>query len=220
MTTKKTKTIVQAEEAVPQAAEPAADPFLVMELPYTGQELTDRLSKGTYMDVKAAGYGGSQQEFNKGLADLLTPSPENKVTGFSLKAVTDKASYEANMPAEYVKQYPWKAEEAAGYGLPWVIATFETSVPLDEKKTNRIGLQVSFTPEVTLNPTEISKIGTMLPGAKIFVTRRGNGDWLSVSLHNDLGLAENFTGELAMYIMDTDFNVLSEKVNVPAVSLK
>lgn len=219
-TTKKTKAMTQAEEKVQPVADPAVDPLLVAELPYTNQELIDRLQKGTYMDVEAAGYGGTQQEFNEGIAKLLTPTPANKMTGFTLKVVTNKASYEANMPAEYVAQYPWKDEEAAGYGLPWVIATFESTVALDEQKKNRVPIQVSFSPEVTLNEAGISKVGVVLPGRKSFITKRGNGDWISVSLHNDLGLVENFTGEVSMYVMDSDFNLIVEKIEVPAVSLK
>lgn len=219
-TTKKTKAMTQAEENVQPVADPAVDPLLVAELPYTNQELIDRLQKGTYMDVEAAGYGGTQQEFNEGIAKLLTPTPANKITGFTLKAVTNKASYEANMPAEYVAQYPWKDEEAAGYGLPWVIATFESTVALDEQKKNRVPIQVSFSPEVTLNEAEMSKVGVVLPGGKSLIMKRGNGDWTSVSLHNDLGLAENFTGEVSMYVMDSDFNLIVEKIEVPAVSLK
>lgn len=219
-TTKKTKAMTQAEEKVQPVADPAVDPLLVVELPYTNQELIDRLQKGTYMDVEAAGYGGIQQEFNEGIAKLLTPTPANKITGFTLKAVTNKASYEANMPAEYVAQYPWKDEEAAGYGLPWVIATFESTVALDEQKKNRVPIQVSFSPEVTLNEAEMSKVGVVLPGRKSLIMKRGNGDWTSVSLHNDLGLVENFTGEVSMYVMDSDFNLIVEKIEVPAVSLK
>lgn len=219
-TTKKTKAMTQAEENVQPVTDPAVDPLLVAELPYTNQELIDRLQKGTYMDVEAAGYSGTQQEFNEGIAKLLTPTPANKITGFTLKAVTNKASYEANMPAEYVAQYPWKDEEAAGYGLPWVIATFESTVALDEQKKNRVPIQVSFSPEVTLNEAEMSKVGVVLPGGKSLIMKRGNGDWTSVSLHNDLGLAENFTGEVSMYVMDSDFNLIVEKIEVPAVSLK
>lgn len=219
-TTKKTKAMTQAEEKVQPVADPAVDPLLVAELPYTNQELIDRLQKGTYMDVEAAGYSGTQQEFNEGIAKLLTPTPANKITGFTLKAVTNKASYEANMPAEYVAQYPWKDEEAAGYGLPWVIATFESTVALDEQKKNRVPIQVSFSPEVTLNEAEMSKVGVVLPGRKSLIMKRGNGDWTSVSLHNDLGLVENFTGEVSMYVMDSDFNLIVEKIEVPAVSLK
>lgn len=219
-TTKKTKAMTQAEENVQPVTDPAVDPLLVAELPYTNQELIDRLQKGTYMDVEAAGYSGTQQEFNEGIAKLLTPTPANKITGFTLKAVTNKASYEANMPAEYVAQYPWKDEEAAGYGLPWVIATFESTVALDEQKKNRVPIQVSFSPEVTLNEAEMSKVGVVLPGRKSLIMKRGNGDWTSVSLHNDLGLAENFTGEVSMYVMDSDFNLIVEKIEVPAVSLK
>lgn len=219
-TTKKTKAMTQVEEKVQPVADPAVDPLLVAELPYTNQELIDRLQKGTYMDVEAAGYGGTQQEFNEGIAKLLTPTPANKITRFTLKAVTNKASYEANMPAEYVAQYPWKDEEAAGYGLPWVIATFESTVALDEQKKNRVPIQVSFSPEVTLNEAEMSKVGVVLPGRKSLIMKRGNGDWTSVSLHNDLGLAENFTGEVSMYVMDSDFNLIVEKIEVPAVSLK
>lgn len=219
-TTKKTKAMVQAEGNIQPVADPAVDPLLVAELPYTSQELVDRLQKGTYMDVEAAGYGGTQRQFNEGIAKLLNPAPVNKITGFTLKAVNDKKSYEANMPAEYVKQYPWKAEEAAGYGLPWVIATFESTVALDVQKTNRVPIQVSFSPEPTLNEVEMSKVGTVLPGGKSLIMKRGNGDWTSVSLHNDLGLKENFTGEVSMYVMDSDFNLIVEKVNVPAVSLK
>lgn len=219
-TTKKTKAMTQAEEKVQPVADPAVDPLLVAELPYTNQELIDRLQKGTYMDVEAAGYGGTQQEFNEGIAKLLTPTPANKITGFTLKAVTNKASYEANMPAEYVAQYPWKDEEAARYGLPWVIATFESTVALDEQKKNRVPIQVSFSPEVTLNEAEMSKVGVVLPGRKSLIMKRGNGDWISVSLHNDLGLVENFTGEVSMYVMDSDFNLIVEKIEVPAVSLK
>ena len=219
-TTKKTKAMTQAEEKVQPVADPAVDPLLVAELPYTNQELIDRLQKGTYMDVEAAGYGGTQQEFNEGIAKLLTPTPANKITGFTLKAVTNKASYEANMPAEYVAQYPWKDEEAAGYGLPWVIATFESTVALDEQKKNRVPIQVSFSPEVTLNEAEMSKMGVVLPGRKSLIMKRGNGDRTSVSLHNDLGLVENFTGEVSMYVMDSDFNLIVEKIEVPAVSLK
>lgn len=219
-TTKKTKAMTQAEEKVQPVADPAVDPLLVAELPYTNQELIDRLQKGTYMDVEAAGYGGTQQEFNEGIAKLLTPTPANKITGFTLKAVTNKASYEANMPAEYVAQYPWKDEEAAGYGLPRVIATFESTVALDEQKKNRVPIQVSFSPEVTLNEAEMSKVGVVLPGRKSLIMKRGNGDWTSVSLHNDLGLVENFTGEVSMYVMDSDFNLIVEKIEVPAVSLK
>lgn len=220
-TTKKTKAMTQAEEKVQPVADPAVDPLLVAELPYTNQELIDRLQKGTYMDVEAAGYGGTQQEFNEGIAKLLTPpTPANKITGFTLKAVTNKASYEANMPAEYVAQYPWKDEEAVGYGLPWVIATFESTVALDEQKKNRVPIQVSFSPEVTLNEAEMSKVGVVLPGRKSLIMKRGNGDWTSVSLHNDLGLVENFTGEVSMYVMDSDFNLIVEKIEVPAVSLK
>lgn len=219
-TTKKTKAMTQAEEKVQPVADPAVDLLLVAELPYTNQELIDRLQKGTYMDVEAAGYGGTQQEFNEGIAKLLTPTPANKITGFTLKAVTNKASYEANMPAEYVTQYPWKDEEAAGYGLPWVIATFESTVALDEQKKNRVPIQVSFSPEVTLNEAEMSKVGVVLPGRKSLIMKRGNGDWTSVSLHNDLGLVENFTGEVSMYVMDSDFNLIVEKIEVPAVSLK
>ena len=219
-TTKKTKAMMQAEEKVQPVADLAVDPLLVAELPYTNQELIDRLQKGTYMDVEAAGYGGTQQEFNEGIAKLLTPTPANKITGFTLKAVTNKASYEANMPAEYVAQYPWKDEEAAGYGLPWVIATFESTVALDEQKKNRVPIQVSFSPEVTLNEAEMSKVGVALPGRKSLIMKRGNGDWTSVSLHNDLGLVENFTGEVSMYVMDSDFNLIVEKIEVPAVSLK
>ena len=212
--------MTQAEEKVQPVADPAVDPLLVAELPYTNQELIDRLQKGTYMDVEAAGYGGTQQEFNEGIAKLRTPTPANKITGFTLKAVTNKASYEANMPAEYVAQYPWKDEEAAGYGLPWVIATFESTVALDEQKKNRVPIQVSFSPEVTLNEAEMSKVGVVLPGRKSLIMKRGNGDWTSVSLHNDLGLVENFTGEVSMYVMDSDFNLIVEKIEVPAVSLK
>lgn len=219
-TTKKTKAMTQAEEKVQPVADPAVDPLLVAELPYTNQELIDRLQKGTYMDVEAAGYGGTQQEFNEGIAKLLTPTPANKITGFTLKAVTNKASYEANMPAEYVAQYPWKDEEAAGYGLPWVIATFESTVALDEQKKNRVPIQVSFSPEVTLNEAKMSKVGVVLLGRKSLIMKRGNGDWTSVSLHNDLGLVENFTGEVSMYVMDSDFNLIVEKIEVPAVSLK
>ncbi len=219
-TTKKTKAMTQAEENVQPVTDPAVDPLLVVELPYTNQELIDRLQKGTYMDVEAAGYGGTQREFNEGIAKLLTPTPANKITGFTLKAVTNKASYEANMPAEYVAQYPWKDEEAAGYGLPWVIATFESTVALDEQKKNRVPIQVSFSPEVTLNEAEMSKVGVVLPGGKSLIMKRGNGDWTSVSLHNDLGLVENFTGEVSMYVMDSDFNLIVEKIEVPAVSLK
>lgn len=219
-TTKKTKAMTQAEEKVQPVADPAVDPLLVAELPYTNQELIDRLQKGTYMDVEAAGYGGTQQEFNEGIAKLLTPTPANKITGFALKAVTNKASYEANMPAEYVAQYPWKDEEAAGYDLPWVIATFESTVALDEQKKNRVPIQVSFSPEVTLNEAEMSKVGVVLPGRKSLIMKRGNGEWTSVSLHNDLGLVENFTGEVSMYVMDSDFNLIVEKIEVPAVSLK
>lgn len=219
-TTKKTKAMTQAEEKVQPVADPAVDPLLVAELPYTNQELIDRLQKGTYMDVEAAGYGGTQQEFNEGIAKLLTPTPANKITGFTLKAVTNKASYEANMPAEYVAQYPWKDEEAAGYGLPLVIATFESTVALDEQKKNRVPIQVSFSPEVTLNEAEMSKVGVVLPGRKSLIMKRGNGDWTSVSLHNDLGLVENFTGEVSMYVMDSDFNLIVEKIEVPVVSLK
>lgn len=219
-TTKKTKAMTQAEEKVQPVADPAVDPLLVAELPYTNQELIDRLQKGTYMDVEAAGYGGTQQEFNEGIAKLLTPTPANKITGFTLKAITNKASYEANMPAEYVAQYPWKDEEAARYDLPWVIATFESTVALDEQKKNRVPIQVSFSPEVTLNEAEMSKVGVVLPGRKSLIMKRGNGDWTSVSLHNDLGLVENFTGEVSMYVMDSDFNLIVEKIEVPAVSLK
>lgn len=219
-TTKKTKAMTQAEENVQPVTDPAVDPLLVAELPYTNQELIDRLQKGTYMDVKAAGYSCTQQEFNEGIAKLLTPTLANKITGFTLKAVTNKASYEANMPAEYVAQYPWKDEEAAGYGLPWVIATFESTVALDEQKKNRVPIQVSFSPEVTLNEAEMSKVGVVLPGRKSLIMKRGNGDWTFVSLHNDLGLAENFTGEVSMYVMDSDFNLIVEKIEVPAVSLK
>lgn len=219
-TTKKTKAMTQAEEKVQPVADPAVDPLLVAELPYTNQELIDRLQKGTYMDVEAAGYGGTQQKFNEGIAKLLTPTPANKITGFTLKAVTNKASYEANMPAEYVAQYPWKDEEAARYGLPWVIATFESTVALDEQKKNRVPIQVSFSPEVTLNEAEMSKVGVVLPGRKSLIMKRGNGDWTSVSLHNSLGLVENFTGEVSMYVMDSDFNLIVEKIEVPAVSLK
>lgn len=219
-TTKKTKVMTQAEENVQPVTDPAVDPLLVAELPYTNQELIDRLQKGTYMDVEAVGYSGTQREFNEGIAKLLTPTPANKITGFTLKAVTNKASYEANMPAEYVAQYPWKDEEAAGYGLPWVIATFESTVALDEQKKNRVPIQVSFSPEVTLNETEMSKVGVVLPGRKSLIMKRGNGDWTSVSLHNDLGLVENFTGEVSMYVMDSDFNLIVEKIEVPAVSLK
>lgn len=219
-TTKKTKAMTQAEEKVQPVADPAVDPLLVAELPYTNQELIDRLQKGTYMDVEAAGYGGTQQEFNEGIAKLLTPTPANKITGFTLKAVTNKASYEANMPAEYVAQYPWKDEEAARYGLPRIVATFKSTVALDEQKKNRVPIQVSFSPEVTLNEAEMSKVGVVLPGRKSLIMKRGNGDWTSVSLHNDLGLVENFTGEVSMYVMDSDFNLIVEKIEVPAVSLK
>lgn len=161
LTTKKTKAMTQAEEKVQPVADPAVDPLLVAELPYTNQELIDRLQKGTYMDV-----------------------------------------------------------EAAGYGLPWVIATFESTVALDEQKKNRVPIQVSFSPEVTLNEAEMSKVGVVLPGRKSLIMKRGNGDWTSVSLHNDLGLVENFTGEVSMYVMDSDFNLIVEKIEVPAVSLK
>lgn len=42
-TTKKTKAMTQAEEKVQPVADPAVDPLLVAELPYTNQELIDRL---------------------------------------------------------------------------------------------------------------------------------------------------------------------------------
>lgn len=117
------------------------------------------------------------------------------VTNLALHLVSDKASYDAYMPAAYVETYPWKAEYTK---VPWLVATFDATTVAQTMDVMVIadGKAVEFTDKVAAWP------GAEVDGTHLTLDLAEGKSCIAFELDTELGLEPYGVSEYTIKIND------------------
>lgn len=149
----------------------------------------DPYSYKLYIRYKA----GEEDEYSD--AAVADVREAEAVTNLALHLVSDKASYDAYMPAGYVENYPWKAEYTK---VPWLVATFDAT-EVDQTMDVMViadGKAVEFTDKVAAWP------GAKVDGTHLTLDIATGKSCIAFELDTELGLEAYGVSEYTIKIND------------------